>query len=134
MVELRKCERFIVPGATVTFRTPGWFGKGKTYPDEAHPVGDLSKGGISFLTDEPPRKGAAVVLLLTLPDEEAPIELSGTVVHSLLNPGISYRYRVGIKFEPFGVKDGNTSDGLTRLANLEKAYGQNSPGRYGGCS
>lgn len=124
MLERRKCARFVVPSAAVSYRTRSFLLRFLAPSDESCPVLDLSKGGISFLTDRPPWEGKEISLLLSRPDSEDPIVLEGKVVSVGVSPRTSYKYRVGVMFKPFEAKRGrNSLESLKKLDDLEKAYG-----------
>jgi len=46
-----------------------------------------------------------MMLKLVVPDEE-PVIMKGKVVWTAVNPEKSYKYRVGVQFEPYGEKKG----------------------------
>jgi hypothetical protein len=120
----RKSIRFRVPGATVMIgqETSG-HGAKRSLPERS-PVVDLSKSGVSFLTDTVP-KLSRISILLIYSDEEDPLPLEGRVVYFVpRGSGLSYRYRVGVEFFPFSIKKGhNTIESLCRLERLASLYG-----------
>ena len=121
----RRCARFVVPGATVSLEMGGLGQRRKDLSSkERSPVVDLSKGGMSFLTDSPPRL-SRVVLLLAYSEEEDPIRLEGRIVYFMpRGAGLSYRYRVGVEFIPFTRRRGHNSlESLGRLERLEMTFG-----------
>jgi hypothetical protein len=121
----RRCARFAVPGATVSCEAAGLGRRRKTLSsEERSPVADMSTGGISFLTNSPPKLNRAT-LLLTYSEAEEAIRLEGTVVYVVpRGAGLSYRYRVGFEFSPFSGKKGHNSlESLGRLNRLEKIFG-----------
>ncbi|MBZ5498252.1 MAG: PilZ domain-containing protein [Acidobacteriia bacterium] len=117
--------RFIVPGATVSYRSGGFWQRRMDTPSEQRfPAVNISKGGIGFLTDTPP-KSIRVSLLLRYSEKDEPIQLEGKVVYAVARgPALSYRYRVGVEFNPFSAKKGDNSlESLRMLDRLEKTYG-----------
>ena len=76
------------------------------------------------MTDTPLKENKEVSLLLRVSEKENPIPLEGKITYVSLNTGISYRYRVGVQFKPFGTKEGfNALEHLNKLDDLEKTYG-----------
>lgn len=86
-------------------------------------MADISKHGISFLTDNLPRP-SRISLLLQYSDHEDAICLKGRIVWSLPHGiGLSHRYRVGVRFDPFSTrKDDNPLEALRILEKLEKDH------------
>ena len=124
MLERRACRRFVILGATVVVQVRGLLESQKPVPDDVYPVVDLSKGGICFFSDRAPKEDKEVTLLLNFSEHGGPLLLEGKVIYISVNKGISYQYRVGVQFKPFGNRDGyNPVDRLTKLEELEKTYG-----------
>jgi Tfp pilus assembly protein PilZ len=124
MLERRACNRFVVPGSAVAYKVHGLFTRTQPFTDSLYPVTDLSKGGLSFLTDNPLKENKEVSILLHISEKESPVQLEGKIAYVGINPAGSYRYRVGLKFLPFGTKDGfNPLENLKRLEDLEKTFG-----------
>jgi Tfp pilus assembly protein PilZ len=124
MLERRVCERFVVPGSAIAYKVQGFFTRNRPYTDNLFPVTDLSKGGLSFLTDKPLKEGKALSIILHISEKESSLQLEGKIAYVLINPAGSYRYRVGLKFNPFGTKKRfNPLENLKRLEELEKTYG-----------
>jgi len=124
MLERRTCERFVIPGATIAYKLHGFFKKHLPFTDKLYPTTDLSKGGISFLSDTPLSENKELSVLLNIPEKESPIQFEGKVAYISLDSGASYRYRIGVQFKPFGTKEGlNSLDNLKDLEKLEKTYG-----------
>jgi hypothetical protein len=121
----RRCGRFVVPGATISCEMAGLSQRRKALSSgERSPVVDLSKAGISFLTDSPPKLNRVSVLFSYSEVKEA-MRLEGTVIYIVpRGAGLSYRYRVGVEFSPFSGKKGqNSLESLGRLDKLEKTFG-----------
>jgi Tfp pilus assembly protein PilZ len=123
MRERRACVRFVVPGATVSYRIQGYLFRVFAPSDEGCPVLDLGKGGLSFLTNRVLRAGQKITLLLSFSDSKEPVALEGRIVHAGMNREMSYKYRAGVQFNPFGTgKNANPLEVLKRLDDLEKTY------------
>jgi PilZ domain-containing protein len=115
--ERRSCERFAVPGATVDWesdREPGRSGS-------ECPLGDLSRGGVRFLTPAPPEGGTLLRVALHIPGEPEPVRLRGSVVWRLVSSG--QIHNVAIAFEPYSSSPGaNQPDALERLVAIEARF------------
>ena len=62
-IERRLCQRFKIPGATISYRKESSF---RTRADEEFcPVLDLSRGGVRFLTQKPLKFKSKVVLQMS---------------------------------------------------------------------
>ena len=118
--EKRRCRRFQVPNAHTKYRKTGLLvlvrGMSKAYP-----VINVSKGGLAFLCDEAIKEGTAVEVQLIAPGEE-PLDLLGKTRWKGSPPGRE-DYMVGVRFLPFGSKDGNSSEALEVIRRLEDQYG-----------
>ena len=124
MLERRTCQRFVIPGATVVVQVRGFLQSQKSVPDDVYPVVDLSKGGICFFSDWAPKEDKEVTLLLNVLEHGGTLPLEGKVIYVSVNKGISYPYRVGVQFKPFGSGEGfNPLERLDKLEELEKTYG-----------
>ena len=96
-------------------------------PKDAHddicPVVDLSKGGLCFLTNKTVKEEKDISIFLRTSNNEDPIPIEGKVMYMMRNTGVSYQYRIGVQFKPFGKKEGfNSLEHLKRLDELEKNY------------
>jgi hypothetical protein len=121
----RKSSRFAIPGATIsTEKSTSGSGSGDPLC-ERMPVVDISRGGMAFLTNDPP-KLSKISLLLTYAENEDPLRLEGKVAYFVsCGVGLNYRFRVGVEFAPFSTRKGHNSPAsLIRLQKLEKAYGE----------
>ncbi len=89
-------------------------------------MSDISKGGLSFLTNDPPTVGSEISLLVLFPAKPQTIELLGTVVYSIpRGPRLTYGYRVGVEFKPFAPSDGgNPVEILDVIETLKRTYGR----------
>jgi Tfp pilus assembly protein PilZ len=122
-VERRLCQRFTIPGATVSYRREGLFAPKKKTEEEFCPVLDISRGGVRFLTQKPLKFKSRIELQLTVPGERVPLDLRGRVRWSTFNAGKSYKYQAGVQFNPYGLeKDQNGPQALTRIVSLETKF------------
>ena len=120
----RRATRFSVPGATIELKASS-AGRADRNPNaERLPVVDLSRGGLSFLANSPPRQ-SRISLALAYSDEEEPIPLEGRIVYSVPRGApLSYHYRVGVEFAPFSHHRGHNSlEALSLLEKLEGRFG-----------
>jgi hypothetical protein len=123
-LEDRESARFVVPGATVSCKRSGfWHPRNDSASEEKLPVADISKHGLSFLTDSLPRSNR-ISLLLKYSDHEDVICLKGRVVYCLPRGiGHTYGYRVGVRFDSFSTNtNGNSIEALRILERLEKDH------------
>ena len=103
-IERRTCVRFEVPGATVIYREKKLFFTKEKDDEEFWPVLDMSRGGFRFLCQKPLKSNTKAYLKISIPGEDAPMSLSGLVRWTSFNPGKSYKYQIGIQFDPFAWK------------------------------
>jgi Tfp pilus assembly protein PilZ len=117
----REYNRFIIPGATISWKLVGQ----ESFPDRTSPLSDISKGGLSLLTNDPPSVGSDVSLLISVPQKAETFELLGKVIYSVARgPRLTYKYRVGVALQPFDQPEGNSLQSLTQLEALEKIFGK----------
>jgi hypothetical protein len=117
--ERRACERFLIPGAVVDYRREGFLRPGK-YSGESSPLFDISRGGLRFLCDTLLRAAAKVTVRITLPGEDSPLVLRGSVRWATVHAGKSYKYQVGVQFAPYGNNRGdNDPSVLQQIIALE---------------
>ncbi|MBN1663678.1 MAG: PilZ domain-containing protein [Deltaproteobacteria bacterium] len=114
--ERRTCDRFVIPGATVTYKKDTLF-RNPDYSYYEYPVYNISKGGINFFCDNSLIHGVSLILKLTIPDEEE-IIIRGKVAWITMNMGESWKYQVGVQFEPYGEKRGQNSHDILEKINL----------------
>ncbi len=119
----RSCSRFSVPGATLRYKKRSKiFGKGR-FDGDYYPVLDISRGGAKFVCNHRVRPGTPIVLRLEIPDLGEAIEILGAIRWANRNQGRSYRFQVGIAFNPYGQKKKENPPGvLEKLKALELAY------------
>jgi Tfp pilus assembly protein PilZ len=122
-IERRLCQRFKIPGATVSYRKEKLFSSKKKIDEEFCPVLDLSRGGVRFLTQKPLKFKSKICLQLSIPGERIPLDLKGRVRWSTFNAGKSYKYQAGVQFNPYGLEKGqNVPQTLTKLVALEQKF------------
>ncbi|MEJ2110999.1 MAG: PilZ domain-containing protein [Acidobacteriota bacterium] len=118
----RAHERFSIPGANIT-----WTPKGQeTFPKETTPLSDISRNGVSFLTNNTPDEAEEIAIRINLPKQPGRLELLGITVYSIYRgPGLTYEYRVGVKLKPFSAAEGNNSiESKKAIEKLEETYGK----------
>jgi len=138
-VERRLCQRFKIPGATISYGREGLFSSKSGTAEEFCPVLDLSRGGVRFLTQKPLKFKSRIRLQLSIPGERVPLDLRGRVRWSTFNAGKSYRYQAGVVFNPYGLeKSQNNPQALAKLVSLEMKFmdpeapaGEDKPGESG---
>lgn len=122
-IERRVCQRFVIPGATVSYRKERLFASTAKSDEEFCPVLDLSRGGVRFLTQKPLKFKSRVVIQLTVPGERVPFDILGRVRWSTFNTGKSHKYQAGVQFNPYGLEKGqNVPQTLTRIVALETKF------------
>jgi hypothetical protein len=122
-IERRLCQRFKIPGATVSFQRERRFFPLKGFEQEFCPVLDLSRGGVRFLIQKPLKFKARVLLQVSIPGERIPLNLKGHVRWSSFNPGKSYKYQAGVQFNAYGEKKGQNYPGaLVKIIALEQKF------------
>ena len=101
-LEKRTCHRFGIPGSTVSFRKEKLFSKQENYEDDYCPLLDISRGGLRLLCQRSLKINIKLILKISIPDESTVLRLRGKVTWAVLNPGKSYKYQIGIQFNPYG--------------------------------
>jgi hypothetical protein len=130
-IERRLCQRFKIPGATVSYQRERWLFPPKGFEQEFCPVLDISRGGVRFLTQKPLKFKAWIVIQISIPGERIPLTLRGHVRWSSFNPGKSYKYQAGVQFNAYGEKKGQNYPGaLVKIIALEQKFIE--PGDSGG--
>jgi hypothetical protein len=122
-VERRSCVRFKIPGATVNYQKKAFLFAKPGFIEEFCPVLDISRGGIRFLTQKAIKPNSEVSLKISVPGERIPFTMKGIVKWSSLGEGKSYRYQVGVQFNPYGEKkDQNLPGNLVKIIALEQKF------------
>ena len=123
ILKKRKCIRFTIPGTTLYYKKRGLFFNRAKYSQNYFPVLNMSKGGASFLTDQRIKPGSAIVIKLTIPDIDSPIEIHCTTRWIAKNREESYRFQTGISFNTYGErKSQNSPEVLKTFNRLEKNF------------
>lgn len=123
-LERRTCLRFVIPGATISYRLNKNSSEGK-YAEEFCPMLDMSRGGLRFFCQVPFKVGSKISLKLSVPGERIPLTLLGLVRWAVLNPGQSYKYQIGVQFFAYGEKkDQNYPGLLVKIIALEQKFAQ----------
>ena len=121
--EKRTCNRFEIPGATLSYKKSGFFSTSPNYEDEYCPILDMSLGGLRFLTQKNLKVNSKISLKITYPENNDSFYLSGKVQWTISNPGFSYKYQVGVHFNPYGDREGfNSSEEYDKIKTLEWKY------------
>ena len=126
-MDRRSCTRFRIPGATLKHRKTGVLflrGSGTTV---TLPLLDISRGGLSFPSDDKIKKNTPLTLIVNMPGDPGdaePLEVKGVVKWLSVNPSISYKFRVGVQFLPYGDGRGcNPGHVLEKIKLIEGIYG-----------
>lgn len=123
--EKRLCQRFSIPGATVSYRKERWLGPKKDFDEEFCPLHNLSRGGVSFLCRSNLRQGLELTIQISIPGERVPLRLTGEVRMSSPQDNKTYPFKVGVQFRPYGKnKDQNYPGNLVKIIALEYKFGE----------
>jgi len=123
--EKRVCIRFKIPGATLSYKKIGFLSTSPDYEDEYCPILDLSLGGLRFLTQKNLKVNTRLSVKVSYHENGGSFYLIGKVQWIIPNPGFSYKYQVGIQFNPYGDKEGlNSPKELAKIKTLEWKYGK----------
>jgi hypothetical protein len=122
-IEKRSCLRFKIPGATVNYQKKSILFTKPGFIEEFCPVLDISRGGIRFLSQNALKPTTDVSMKISVPGEKIPFTMKGVVKWSSLSEGKSYKYQVGVQFNPYGEKkDQNQPGNLVKIIALEQKY------------
>ncbi len=122
-IDRRAYKRVKIQGATVTYKEGRFFFSKKQYVEEFYPVVEISRGGVRFLGKKLFTISSQVSIKISLPEEPSPLILRGRVKWTSLNPSMSYKYQIGIQFDPFGMKKGcNHPEILEKIMKLEQKF------------
>ena len=122
-MERRICQRFKIPGATISYKREHWLFSRRDFEQEFCPVLDISRGGVRFLTQKPMKYKVRVSLQIAIPGERVPLTLKGHVRWTSYNPGKSYKYQAGVQFNAYGEKKGQNYPGaLVKIIALEQKF------------
>ena len=117
----RSRERLAIPGAAVSWAPRGQ----KSFPEETSPLSDISRAGLSLLTNDPLKVGSDIALRIFLPQKSGSFDLLGKVAYCIARgPRLTYGYRIGVQFLPFAAsEEGNAPESLAVIEALEQTYG-----------
>ncbi len=122
-IDRRANKRIKIEGATVTYKEGRFFFSKKQYVEEFYPVVEISRGGVRFLGKKLFTISSKVSIKISLPEESSPFILTGKVRWTSLNPAMSYKYQIGIQFDPFAWKKGcNHPEILEKIMKLEQKF------------
>ena len=122
-MEKRSCTRFRIPGATVAFKKMGGLFRKPSYGGEFLPVLDISRGGIRFLSHEILDLDQKIYLKIQAPGDNFPLTMTGMVRWYSSNPGMSYKYQIGVQFHAYGEKkDMNYPGNLVKIIAFEQKF------------
>lgn len=122
-IERRTCIRFEIPGATLSYKQKKPLLTKATYGEEFCPIIDLSRGGLRFLSQEELKIGNPVILKISIPGERIPLELNGHIKWAAPHVGMSYKYQIGVQFNPYGEKkEQNYPGSLVKIIALEQKF------------
>lgn len=122
-INRRAYKRIKIEGATITYKEGRFFFSKKQYVEEFYPVVEISRGGVRFLGKKLFTISSQVSLKISLPEEPSPLILRGRIRWTSLNPAMSYKYQIGIQFDPFAWKKGcNHPEVLEKIMKLEQKF------------
>ena len=122
-IERRTCIRFEIPGATLSYKKDKALLPETKYGEEFCPILDISRGGLRYLTQENLKINMNVTLKISLPGERVPLVMKGQVRWVAINAGKSYKYQLGVQFNPYGEKKGQNYPGaLVKIIALEQKF------------
>ncbi len=122
-INRRACKRIKIEGATVTYKEGRFFFSKKQYVEEFYPIVEISRGGVRFLGKKLFTISSKVSIKISIPEESSPLILKGKVRWTSLNPAMSYKYQIGIQFDPFAWKKGcNHPEVLEKIMKLEQKF------------
>lgn len=122
-INRRACKRIKIEGATVTYKEGRFFFSKKQYVEEFYPVVEISRGGVRFLGKKLFAISSKVSIKISIPEESSPLILKGRIRWTSLNPAMSYKYQIGIQFDPFAWKKGcNHPEVLEKIMKLEQKF------------
>jgi len=122
-INRRACKRIKIEGATITYKEGRFFFSKKQYVEEFYPVVEISRGGVRFLGKKLFAISSKVSIKISIPEESSPLILRGRIRWTSLNPAMSYKYQIGIQFDPFAWKKGcNHPEVLEKIMKLEQKF------------
>jgi hypothetical protein len=123
MINMRASERFVIPMAAIWYKKKRFFFSKSRYDEEFYPIHNISCGGLLFSTNNPLKIKTKVFLKILYPGEEVLFTIKARVKRISTSPGISYKYMIAVKFDPFGEKKWqNDHSCLEKIKNLERLF------------
>lgn len=118
----RGSDRFSIPGAHISCKSVDQ----DCFSEETLPLSDISKFGLSLLTNTPPEVNKDIALRITIPKKPESLDLLGKVVYTKFRgPGLTYEYRVGIELKPFSENKGDNPPEMQQaIEELKQMYGK----------
>lgn len=122
-VERRKQVRYFPKEANLTYKKGGFMGflGGRSSPDFAQPIIDISKSGINFATNEKIYPGTKVKMRIHLSKDAPAFDVDGKVVWTGKGRG-DYEFCAGVQFTKYG------QDAWKYLSNIRKYIKERSIG------
>ena len=123
-IERRTCFRFEIPGATTSYKLDKFLSSShRKYGEEFCPILDISRGGMRFVSQKALKINTKINMKISIPGERVPMTFKGRVRWSAANPGKSYKYQIGVQFNPYGEKKGQNYPGsLVKIIALEQKF------------
>lgn len=122
-IERRACLRFKIPGATINYHKKTFLFARPGFSEEFCPILDISRGGVRFLAQNAIKPDIEVSLKISIPGERIPFTMKGLVKWSSPSQGKSYKFQVGVQFNPYGEKkDQNLPGNLVKIIALEQKF------------
>lgn len=123
--EKRLSQRFMIPGATVSYRKERWLGSKKEFDEEFCPLQNISRGGLSFSCRNSLKPGTELTMQIAIPGEMVPLTQRGEVRWSAKQDKASYPFKVGVQFYPYGNQKGQNYPGnLVKIIALEHKFAE----------
>lgn len=123
--EKRLCQRFMIPGATISYRKERWLGSRKEFDEEFCPLHNISRGGVSFSCRQNLKPGTALIIQISIPGEMVPLTQLGEVRWSAGQDNSNYPYKVGVQFQAYGNQKGQNYPGnLVKIIALEHKFAE----------
>lgn len=123
--EKRLCQRFKIPGATVSYRKERWFGPKKDFDEEFCPLQNISRGGLSFSCRNNLKPGTSLTIQISIPGEMVPLTQLGEVRWSAEQDNSAHPFKVGVQFHPYGEQKGQNYPGnLVKIISLEHKFAE----------
>lgn len=123
--EKRLCQRFMIPGATVSYRKERLLGSRKEFDEEFCPLQNISRGGVSFSCRSHLKPGTALTIQISIPGEMVPLTQLGEVRWSAGQDNATFPFKVGVQFHPYGNQKGQNYPGnLVKIIALEHKFAE----------